>query len=310
MDHNKNRVARIYCWSGSNSCIPRKNGNIFRGITHEIPVDNASGTFSSVEKVKWDGGTGQMLAIDSTTSPTKMWIQLLTGTAPGDNTTITGLTSSATCQVNGTYTERSISTPFCGQSTGSSIIGAYGFGIEATDLSSSDKVFDLTNTQKSPPNYVTFTVGGLVSGEDRVLVGPESGGTIEVGQLHADGAYSGGETTFTVKEDIPSDTPSSGTIRVWNGDTYTRVTYSGWSSKSFTGCSGVPACSDNDNVWISYIDKLADSTSASFTSIYSSDRSLFIRVRDGGATPIKTFETTSTLTSTGGSTTAIRTSDT
>jgi len=36
---------------------------------------------------------------------------------------------------------------------------------------------------------------------------------------------------------------------------------------------------------------------------------LFIRVRDGAGTPIKTFETTGTLGSAGGSTTAIRTSD-
>ena len=39
------------------------------------------------------------------------------------------------------------------------------------------------------------------------------------------------------------------------------------------------------------------------------NRSLFIRVRDGAASPIKTFETTGTLGSAGGSSTAIRTSD-
>jgi len=36
---------------------------------------------------------------------------------------------------------------------------------------------------------------------------------------------------------------------------------------------------------------------------------LFVRVRDGGASPIKQFETTATLGSNGGSATAIRTSD-
>jgi len=59
---------------------------------------------------------------------------------------------------------------------------------------------------------------------------------------------------------------------------------------------------------------LAVATEASFareifTGVYASDRSLFIRVRDGGSSPIKTFETTGTLGSSGGSATAIRTSD-
>ncbi len=62
-------------------------------------------------------------------------------------------------------------------------------------------------------------------------------------------------------------------------------------------------------VFISYIDKLADATSASYTCVYSSNRNLYVRVRDGGISPIKTFETTGVLGSGGGSATAIRTSD-
>ena len=50
-------------------------------------------------------------------------------------------------------------------------------------------------------------------------------------------------------------------------------------------------------------------TSPTFTGVYVSDRSVFVRVRDGGASPIKTFETSGTLGSSGGSSTAIRTSD-
>jgi hypothetical protein len=294
---------------GSTSTLYGLNGNIFRGITHEIDVDNASGTFQAVEDVSWTGGTGQMFAIDSTTSPTKMWIQLLTGSAPGDNVTITGGTSSATCQVNVNVIERPVSKPFVGASTGSAIIGSYGLGIETDDLSASDKLFDLTNTQRIPPNNVTFTVYGLVSSEDRVLVAPEDGGGIDYDQLSLNGALSSGGTTVTISGSIPSDTPSSGTIRVWDGTIYTRVTYSAWSGSSFTGCSNVPNASDGANVWISYIDKLADASSVSFTGVYASDRSLFIRVRDGGSSPIKTFETTGTLGSSGGSATAIRTSD-
>lgn len=365
-------------------------GELFRGITHEITVDGPSGTFSAVESVSWSGGTGRMLAINSTTAPTKVWIQLLTGVAPTDNQTITGGTSGATCLVNVTVTERSVSTPFCGQSTGSSIIGAFGFGIEALDLSASDKVFDLTNTQRQAPNYVTFTVGGIVNGEDYVLVGPLgyrfeydgeasgpfvvgetltftspsgtakvaairdlgatgeivigpmlsgsaptdnsgiTGGTsgatasvngtvnnsIDLRQFTLNGALTGGSvTSVVVNEAIPADTPATGTIRVQRANgAYSKHAYSAYNAgtKTFTITShdfSSNNAANGANAYVSYIDKVAASTSESFTAVYAADRSLFIRVRDGGASPIKTFESTGTLGSAGGSATAVRTSD-
>ena len=63
------------------------------------------------------------------------------------------------------------------------------------------------------------------------------------------------------------------------------------------------------NVFVSYIDKDAAGASENFTTIYNADRTLFIRVRDGKTTPIKTAETTGTLGSTGGSVTINRISD-
>ncbi len=299
---------------GSSSTIYGLNGELFRGITHEIVVDGPSGNFDAVEEVSWSGGTGQMLAIDSETAPTKMWIQLLTGVAPTNNQTITGASSSATADVNVTVTERTLSYPFVGQSTGSAIIGAYGVGLETTDLSASDKLFDLTNTQRTPPNNVTFTVSGLVVGEDRVLVGPESGGLLETDQFSLNTTLSGAAVTSVVLGSaIPSDTPSTGTIRVeLDSGIYRRLTYTSFSGSTFT-ISSTDFSSDNatsgNDVFISYIDKLAASTSESFTVVYNSNRALFVRIRDGGGTPIKTFETTATLGSAGGSSTAIRTSD-
>ncbi len=289
-------------------------GEIFRGITHEITVDTPTGTFQPVELVSWTGGTGQMLAINSTTASTKMWIQLLTGIAPVDNQVITGGQSTATATMNVTIVERTLSFPFVGASTGSALIGAYGLGVEAEDLTASDKLFDLTNTQKVPPNSVTFTVNGLVIGEDRVLVGPESGGLLQVGQLVLNTSLTGAAvTSVVVTTAIPSDTPSTGTIRIeLNSGIYRRVAYASFSGSTFTIAStdftADNATSTND-VYISYVDKVATATSESFTVVYSSNRSLFVRVRDGGGTPIKTFETTGTLGSGGGSATAIRTTD-
>lgn len=289
-------------------------GEIFRGITHEIDVDTPTGTFQAVEPVSWSGGTGQMLAINSTTAATKMWIQLLTGVAPTDGQTITGTQSSATVAVNTTVTERALSQPFVGASTGSAIIGSYGLGVEANDLTANDKLFDLTNTQRVPPNNVTFTVQGLVIGEDYVLVGPESGGVLNTGQLTLNTSLTGAtETAVVVTTTIPTDTPTTGTIRIeLNNGVYRKVSYTSFTGSTFTipstDFSSANASATND-VYISYIDKLATATSESFTVVFNTTRGLFVRVRDGGGTPIKTFETTANLGSGGGGATAIRTSD-
>lgn len=300
---------------GSASTLYGLNGELFRGITHEITVDGGSGTWSAVEAVSWSGGTGQLLARNNATatSCTKLWIQLLTGVAPTDNQVITGGTSGATNTVNVTVTERAVSTPFVGVSTGSSLIGAYGLGVEALDLSAADKVFDLDNTQRQAPNYVTFTVAGLVSG-DRVLVTNDQSGGIDYDQMVHTAVINGAAVTSIVSDTaIPADTPATGTIRLERADgTYSRHAYTSWTGSTFTIASTdfssntAPAGGD---IFISYIDTTASGTTLSFTSVYSADRTLFIRVRDGGGTPIKPFETTGTLSSAGGSTTAIRTSD-
>jgi hypothetical protein len=304
---------------GTSSSLYGLNGDLFRGITHDITVDNPGGTFEAFEQVTWSGGVGQMLAINSPTAPTRMWIQLKTGVAPTDGQQITGTTSLATADVDTTIVERSVSAPFLGQSTGTSIIGAYGFGVEATDLGTADKVFDLLNAaQFSPPNFVTFTVDGLASGDDRVLVGPASGSALNVSQFTLNGALSGsGVTEVVVNGAIPSDTPADATgvggIRILRVDgTYTLHSYTEWTGSTFTIPShdfSTNNAANGANTFISYIDKLAAAGSEEFTSVFLSNRSLFIRVRDGGPTPIKTFESTGTLGIAGGSSTAVRTSD-
>jgi len=307
---------------GSTETIYGLNGELFRGVTHEIPIDGNTGTFNDYEPVSWTGGTGQMLAIDSTTAGTKMWIQLLTGTAPADGTTITGGSSSATADVDGSFTERSISKPFCGASTGSALISGYGFALEIADLTKDDRIQDLNGTTNAPPNLVTFTVGGLVSGEDRVLVAPwdgtsydaEGNPAIEKDQLATNTGYSGSSvTSIVVTTAIPSDTPSTGDIRIETASgKYQEVEYTNWTGSTFTIVStnfssdNVPSGAD---VWIAYIDELATSTTATFQSLYSTERSLVVIARDGGASPIKQFISSATLGSSGGSVTIIRTSD-
>jgi hypothetical protein len=307
-------------------------GNVFRGITHELDVDGPTGTMAAVEPISWSGGTGQLLAIDSPTAATKIWFQLLTGVVPTDNQTITGGISAATVLAEltgGSLTERTISTPFVGVSTGSALIGSYGLSLQTADLAATDKVFDLTNTQRTPPNNVTFTVNDVVSGEDRVLLGPKAGGTaLQTGQFALSTALTGGSTSVVVKvgtetpgtgTNSATDTPATGTIRVQGDDgIYYRVAYTGVtiqaSTMTFTGVASPPVAAIDQNVYISYIDKLATGTSESVTVVYAgTPRDLFVRVRDGGTAGdnegIKTFETAGILGSSGGSSTAIRTSD-
>lgn len=243
-----------------------------------------------------------------------LWMQLLTGVAPTDNQTITGGQSSATCLMNVTITERTLSFPYFGASTGTAMIGAYGVGVETADLSASDKLFDLTNTQRIPPNNVTFTVSGLVIGEDRVLVGPESAGALQTAQMTLATTLSGGtETAVVVTTTIPSDTPSSGTIRIQlDSGIYRRVAYTSFTGSTFTiGSTSFVAdpATQPKNVFISYLDLLATATSHNFVYVFNATRSHFIRVRDGAGTPIKTFEGIASMGSAGGSISAIRTTD-
>jgi len=293
------------------------SGELFRGITHQIAVTpNTVNSWSDYEPVSWNTGTGQMLAIDSTSTPTKMWIQILTGTAPVTSAVITGTTSSSTADA-GTVTSREpVSTPFCGASTGSAIIGSYGLGIQPSDLTAADKLTDLSGNVITPPNNVTFSVYGLYTAEDRVLVTNDQATGIDYDQMTLQTALTGNsETTANVGTgNIPDDTPSSGTIRIeTDSGRYVRVAYDSYNTSHFTFNASEDFGADNasatNNVFISYIDKLATANTEAFTTVYDGDRTLFVRVRDGGASPIKTFETTGTLGSSGGSATAIRTSD-
>lgn len=304
---------------GSTETLYGLSGEIFRGITHEITVNTPTGTAEAFGAASWATGTGQVLAINSPTAATKVWIQLLTGTAPAASAVITFGTATVTTV---SVVERTalIKQPFIGTSTGSALSGGYGVGVEKTDLAAADKVFDLTNTQYSPPDYRVTTVAGLVSGEDRVLVGPDNAGSLQDGQFQLNAGITSGATSITLKvgTETPGtgtqsamDTPNTGTLRVLdNSGVYQRVTYTGFTvaagTMTFTGCSGAPTAAVGNNVFISYIDALAADTSITFTTIYHSPRTLFARVRDGGASPIKTFENTVAL---GGSISAIRTAD-
>ncbi len=306
---------------GTSETIYGIDGDLFRGITHQVAITPGTGTWVEPESLSWGSGatagTGQLLATDDTdaTATGTIWIQLLSGVAPAANL-ITG-NGSATGTA-GTVTSRTIPSTFIGTSTGSAINpGAYGVGIGADDLTVSDLMVDLTNTSNQPPNNVQFTVTNLVSG-DRVLLGPEDGGGgLDLDQDTTNGALSSGTTTaIVVTTAIPTDTPASGTLRVENDEgRYVRIPYTSYASSTYTipsydfsGTGINDAVASGNNIFISYIDLQTATTSENVTVVFDAPRTLFVRVRNATA-EIKTFESTGSLTSSGGSATTGRISD-
>ncbi len=267
-----------------------------------------------------EAGVIRFYAVDDDGTTGNLYGQILKGVAPVDDTRIYDDASTSNyIDVNGSVTERTIATPFVGVSTGSALIGSYGLGMQAADTSASDTFFDLSNTAITPPNNVTFTVSGFISG-DYVLCTEDNGGDINFTQMTSDTtANSATQTTISVTA-IPSDTPTTagtkGGIRVERDDgLYSLHRYTSWSSATndFTIPSAdfsVNPATTPFNVFVTYLDLVTASTSENFSYVYDSDRTHFVRVRDGGATPIKTAETTGTMTSTGGTASVNRVTDT
>jgi len=304
---------------GTVSTLYGLSADIFRGITHSITVDTPTGTLVEPESLSWGtgatAGTGQLLATNSTTAATEIWIQLLTGVLPTDGMTITG-NGGGTVDVNVTVSAKTISLPFIGASTGSAIIGAYGLGIGADDLAVADLVIDLTGTANQPPNNVTFTVTGLVANEDYVLVGPELAGVLDVAQLGLNATLTGAAVTSIVSDTvIPVDTPASGSIRVQtDSGKYIRIDYSSYTGSTFT-ITSTDFSSDNatagNNMFVSYIDEeITSGTTLNFTTVFNASRTLVVRRRYGGEpSPTVPYEATATLGSGGGSAAVARVSD-
>jgi hypothetical protein len=296
-------------------------GEQFRGITHQVDYTGLTGTFDEANPVSWGtgdtAGTGQVLADDGSAT---LWIQLLTGVPPASGTISQSSPDVASATIS-TVTERSLSFPFCGASTGSSIVGAYGFSLEYADLSVNDKIQALDGVTRQPPNNVTFTVGGVESGY-RVLVGPEDGaGGLDYDQLSNTSLLSGAAVTSVVVDEVlPANTPSSGTIRIQRADgQYTRHPYSAVSETPTTFTITSHDFSTNNaaigaNVFISYIDADAAGTTIQYNTVQTVTQTLYVEARYGGTGPdytdsIKPAATTGTLGTTGGSATVSPVSD-
>lgn len=310
---------------GTSSTVYGVDGELFRGITHQWGYDGETGggAWTQNEELTWGtgatAGKGILIAVNDLGTTGTIWIQLKSGVPPTDDVVVTGGSSAKTAAVNGSVTSRSISPVFLGQSTGSAIIGGFGVGIEAADLTQNDKVFDLTNTLRTPPNNQQFIVYGLVSGEDRVLVTNASGGGIDFDQmLIATELDDVAEVQVDVgAANIPADTPQTGNLRIQLvSGIYRLVPYTAHDGNRYFTIASTDFSGDHapvgQNVFLGYIDKLATSSQESVTLKYASNRTMFVRVRDGEISsegPIKTYETTALFGTGGGSATASRIAD-
>jgi len=305
--------------NGTSETIHGLNGELFLGVTHEYAYSGETGTaFIEDDVITWSGsttGTGLLLALKDDGTTGSIWLQLLTGVAPTDGEQIFNEANNGSHYVTSAgVTSRTIPKIFLGSYTGS-LIGAFGVGFKPSDVGASDSLQDLLGVTQTPPNNVTFTISGLVAGEDRVLIGPKDStiNAFDFNQLTGGTTITSGVSTEIdiSPGTIPTDTPTTGTTRYLDDNgVYQRVEYSGYTTTNFLLNATVPSTATTPfNVFISYVDTLADASTESFTSVYLASRSLWIRVRDGGISPIKTFETEGTLGSAGGSSVASRITD-
>jgi hypothetical protein len=298
-------------------------GEEFRGITQSIQVQAAPspGAWTEGAPINWDSGnsTGQVLAYDTVSDI--VYIQLTSGTVPGDAVVLTDDTNSATTAASNAVSEKTLSTPFAGASTGSSIVGAYGFSLEFADLAVNDKIQALDGITRQPPNNVQFTVFGILSGY-RLLVGPEDGsGGLDYDQLSNTALLDGASVTeVEVDEAIPDNTPTSGTIRILRVDgSFTRHPYSSINigTKTFTITSHNFSSNNaaiGADIFISYLDLTATGVSESYNTVQTSTQTLFVEARFGGTGPafadsIKPAKSTGTLSASGGAATLSPVSD-
>ena len=183
--------------------------------------------------------------------------------------------------------------------------------MQKADTSSADKFFDLQNNPITPPNTVTMTASGFISG-DYVLCTEKHATNLDIkfDQMATNAAYSATNVTTISVVAIPSDTPATtgtkGSIRIQRADgLYSLHRYSALDLGTddftipVTDFSGNTVAS-GANVFVGYFDYTATGTSDTFAYVYNTDRTHFMRVRDGGATPIKTAEAEGDMTSTGG----------
>ncbi len=176
-------------------------------------------------------------------------------------------------------------------------------GVLASEAQNYELIADDGTTQ-APPVTTGITVSNLAVG-DSVLVGryDSVNGWLYEDELIISGAHAVGATTITMTAPIPSDTPSSGILRV---NETLRLEYTSWSGSTFTLASATTvSIADGSPAYVPFIDEVVSGTSKSVTFKYSADFTAYIIVRH--SPDIVSFETTVPIGQSPSTVTVIRT---
>lgn len=289
------------------------------------------GTFQNTESLttlrgsgEWTGtsgtvvnntSSGQLLLVakDDGGASGNVYGQLLTGTIPADDQTLFGATDGDTLDVNGAVSTRTVNNQFIGGYTGSNYNPVnFGIAIDPSDAIAGDQFVNLLDNNIAPPDNRSGEVTNLVA-LDYVTVYPWDGVATDVNgdaepdfnEMTLSVALTGGvSTTVDTGGATPANTPATGFLRVERDSDgnldlleYTSVNTT---TGVFTLGGATPTAPNNaaisNTVMRAFIDKVATSTSESYTATYTTPNNVAITVRRGGSTaPIKTFKTTSSF---------------
>ncbi len=186
---------------------------------------------------------------------------------------------------------------------------ARGWWVEGV-IAADSQNYQLTShdgTVMTAPISAAIEIGNLVAG-DSVLSGRSSGSGFLTNEYTLNGAHASGLSAITINEAIKGDTPLTGYIRV-NGVRYTYTSYNaGTKTFAISGTLG-QAFSSGASAWVPFLDLIADSDVESATYTSAGGFTGRVRVKRGGANPIKPFNTTFPVGPTGGGANVIRTAD-
>lgn len=257
------------------------------------------------------GGQGPKLhkgaiTLNGSTPLAQAYQALMWATSENSTATINGVPGWRYRALNAAYAEN-VAAPF-GTFAGGKWFVAQGWWLAGV-MAADSKAYQLTShdgTVQTPPTSVAVQVGGLAAG-DYVLVARDNGsGGINTTE------YTVSATAGATSVSVPSlkvDTPASGVIRI-GGDRYT---YTSWTGTTVSGLS--PAIKAGGYAgaaaFIPLIDGVASGATMNSANFqFNSAFTCRYRVRNGaGGTAIVPFESTLSVTETGGSGTAVRNAD-
>lgn len=291
---------------------------ISTSLTDWTPLNEAAAAALSSKVTITVGDTTQTLGINTklfkgtialsggiTIAEAAQYCQYITRDA--STTTIAGVEGWRYRALNAAYDPNSVA-PF-GAVAGGKWFVAQGWWVSGV-LAADSQNYQLTShdgTVMTAPISATMEGGNLVAG-DSVLIGRNNGSGFLTNEYTLNGAHTSGMSTVVINEAIKGDTPPVGWIRV-NGVRYAYTSYNA-GTKTFTisGTLG-QAFSGGTSAWVPFIDKTAAASNETNTYTSAGNFTGRIRVKRGGASPIKPYNQTFAVGPTGGSNNVIRTPD-